>query len=65
MYLVKTPGEAVKVSEKIGFPLVMKIASSEAIHKSETGGVVLGIQGVQEVEENYNKIMMKFEKRDA
>ncbi len=55
--LVKTPGEAVKVSKEIGFPLVMKIASSEAIHKSETGGVALGIQGVQEVEENYNKIM--------
>ena len=65
--LVKTPGEAVKVSVEIGFPLVMKIASSEAIHKSETGGVTLGIQGVQEVEENYNKMMegVKREKPDA
>jgi len=65
--LVKTPGEAVKVSEKIGFPLVMKIASSETIHKSEKGGVVLGIQGVQEVEENYNKIIrnLKGEMPDA
>lgn len=55
--LVKTPGEAVKVSTKIGFPLVMKIASSDAIHKSEAGGVVSGIREVQEVEENFNKIM--------
>jgi acyl-CoA synthetase (NDP forming) len=65
--LVKTPEEAVKVSTEIGFPLVMKIASSEAIHKSEKGGVVLGIQGVQEVEENYNKIMgnLRREMHDA
>jgi acetate---CoA ligase (ADP-forming) subunit beta len=55
--LVKSPGEAMEASVEIGFPLVMKIASTEAIHKSEVGGVVLGIQGVQEVEENYNNIM--------
>ena len=55
--LVKSPGEAMEASAEIGFPLVMKIASTEAIHKSEVGGVVLGIQGVQEVEENYNNIM--------
>ncbi len=61
--LVKTPGEAVRASTEIGFPLVMKIASSEAIHKSEIGGVVLGIQVVEEVEENYNKIMRDL-KRD-
>ena len=55
--LVKSPGEAMEASAEIGFPLVMKTASTEAIHKSEVGGVVLGIQGVQEVEENYNNIM--------
>ena len=55
--LVKSPGEAMEASAEIGFPLVMKIASTEAIHKSEAGGVVLGIQGVEEVEENYNNII--------
>jgi len=55
--LVKSPGEAMEASAEIGFPLVMKTASTEAIHKSEAGGVVLGIQGVEEVEENYNNIM--------
>ncbi len=56
--LVKTPEEAVKFSAEIGFPLVMKVVSSETIHKSEKGGVVLGVQGEHEVEENYIKIMM-------
>jgi acetyl-CoA synthetase (ADP-forming) len=59
---VKTPEEAVKVSTEIGFPLVMKIASSEAIHKSEKGGVVLGINGAKEVEGNYNKLMRNLER---
>ncbi len=65
--LVKSPGEAIEASAEIGFPLVMKVASTEAIHKSIVGGVVLGIQGVQEVEENYNKIMtdLKREVPDA
>jgi len=58
--LVKSSGEAVKKSAEIGFPLVMKIASAEAIHKSEAGGVVLGLQGVQEVEEQYSKITSDF-----
>ncbi len=60
--LVKSPGEAMEVSAEIGFPLVMKVASTGAIHKSEAGGVVLGIQGVEEVEENYNKIITAFKR---
>ena len=58
--LVKSPGEAVIKSAEIGFPLVMKIASAETIHKSKAGGVVLGIQGVHEVEEQYSKITSIF-----
>ena len=58
--LVKSPGEAVKKSAEIGFPLVMKIASAETIHKSKAGGVVLGLQGVHEVEEQYSKITSIF-----
>ena len=58
--LVKSPGEAVIKSAEIGFPLVMKIASAETIHKSKAGGVVLGLQGVHEVEEQYSKITSIF-----
>ncbi len=30
--LVKSPGEAIEASSEIGFPLVMKVASTEAVH---------------------------------
>jgi acetate---CoA ligase (ADP-forming) subunit beta len=55
--LVKTAEEAVEVSEKIGFPLVMKIASPDALHKTDMGGVVIGLKNVQEVERNFNKVI--------
>ncbi len=41
-------GTATLLAEKIGYPVVMKIVSPDAIHKSEAGGVVLGIQNKAE-----------------
>jgi acetyltransferase len=35
--------EAIRIAEKIGYPVVMKIYSSEITHKSDVGGVVLNI----------------------
>ncbi|MHC4183980.1 MAG: acetate--CoA ligase family protein [Planctomycetota bacterium] len=55
--LVKTAEEAVEVSKKIGFPLVLKIASPDVLHKSDIGGVVINLKNVQEVERNYNKAL--------
>ena len=54
--LVKTAEEAVKVANEFGFPLVMKIASQDALHKSDLGGVVIGMKNVEEVERNFNKV---------
>ena len=55
--LVKTAGEAVDVSKKIGFPLVLKIASPDALHKGDMGGVAMDLKDVQEVERSYNKVI--------
>ncbi len=45
---VATKEEAVKESEKVGFPLVMKIVSPQIIHKSDVGGVILNINSAKE-----------------
>ena len=55
--LVKTAEEAVEVSKEIGFPLVLKIASQDVIHKSDIGGVIINLKNVEEVERNYNKVL--------
>lgn len=51
----------------MGFPVVLKIVSQDALHKSDVGGVVVGIENEKEVERNYNEIMNNLFKkvRDA
>ncbi|MCR3921637.1 MAG: acetate--CoA ligase family protein [Firmicutes bacterium] len=57
VYLVKNSQEAVCQAEMIGYPVVLKIASPKIIHKSDVGGVKVGLQSPQEVEEAYGAIM--------
>ncbi len=54
---VKSAEEAVEVSKEIGFPIVLKIASQDLLHKSDIGGVVVNLKNVEEVERNYNKVL--------
>ena len=39
----ETAGEAVAAAESLGFPVVMKILSPDILHKSEIGGVLVGV----------------------
>jgi acetyltransferase len=48
--------EAKSAADHIGFPVVMKIISPDAIHKSEAGGVITGIQNARGVEAAFEKI---------
>jgi len=54
--LATTVDEAVKISNEIGYPVVMKIVSDQVIHKSDAKGVVLNIQSDQEARDSYNQI---------
>jgi acetyltransferase len=49
--LVKTGKEAAKAAAKIGFPVVMKIVAPAFSHKTEVGGVLLGLKSAAAVEE--------------
>jgi acetyltransferase len=41
--LAQTPDEAAKIASEIGYPVVMKISSPDILHKSDIGGVRVGI----------------------
>ncbi|CAN0422153.1 unnamed protein product, partial [Phaeothamnion confervicola] len=45
----KTPGEAAKAAAEIGFPIAIKIQSADILHKTEAGGVVLGLASAEAV----------------
>lgn len=47
--------EAVQFAEKIGYPVVGKLVSPKALHKSEVGGVVVGIDGAKSLEETFHR----------
>jgi 4-hydroxybutyryl-CoA synthetase (ADP-forming) len=60
--LAKTAQEAVKAAKKIGFPVVMKIASPQIIHKSDAGGVKVGVASEQAVKESFDTIIKNAKK---
>ncbi len=55
--LAKTEEEAIAMSEKFGYPLVMKIASPDILHKTDVGGVILNILNKEEAKIAYKKIL--------
>ncbi len=55
--LAKTEEEALTLANKIGYPLVMKIASPDILHKTDVGGVILNILNIEEARKAYTKIM--------
>jgi succinyl-CoA synthetase beta subunit len=59
--------EAVKEASRMGFPLVMKIVSKDALHKSDVGGVIVGVENKEEVQQGFRKIRsnLKQHKPDA
>ncbi|OQY52143.1 MAG: acyl-CoA synthetase [Desulfobacteraceae bacterium 4572_89] len=57
MALSKTGSEAVEIADKIGYPVVMKIVSPQILHKSDAGGVKVGLNNPQEVEKAFELIM--------
>ncbi len=63
--LTKTSKEAVKLSKKIGFPLVLKISSPDIIHKSDIGGVKVGIENENELVKAYDEIIKNAKKKRA
>ncbi|MBS3778211.1 MAG: bifunctional acetate--CoA ligase family protein/GNAT family N-acetyltransferase, partial [Candidatus Thermoplasmatota archaeon] len=62
--LAKNADEAVKLAEKIGYPVVMKIHSPQITHKSDAGGVALNIDCEESVRDAY-KTMMKTVKKNV
>lgn len=55
--LAASQKEALEIAGKIGFPVVLKIASPDITHKSDAGGVKTGLNSVVEMKKAYADIM--------
>ncbi len=59
MELATNKTQACKIADKIGYPVVMKIVSPDILHKTDAGGVVVGIEDGPGVKEAFETIMAK------
>src|SRR5947199_7293954 len=57
--------DAAKLAAGMGFPVVLKIVSPEILHKTEAGGVLVGVKNGGEVETGFATIMANAKKYDA
>ena len=55
--VVRTANEALVAAESIGYPIAMKVLSSDISHKSDAGGVRLNIASAQEVRGAYKQLL--------
>jgi acetyl coenzyme A synthetase (ADP forming)-like protein len=61
--VAKTPGGAAAAAAKMGFPVAVKLDSSTITHKSDVGGVVLGLRSNEEVGRAFEEIRTRLEKQ--
>ena len=60
--LAQTKKEAASLSKKKGFPVVLKIVSPDVIHKSDSGGVKLGLANATQAGKAYSEIVAAVKK---
>lgn len=49
--------ESVDIADKIGYPVVIKVAGKKLVHKSDVGGVVVDIKNLEELIQAENKVI--------
>jgi len=63
--LAKTEDEAIEAANKIGYSVVMKIASPQIVHKSDAGGVKVNLTNDDEVRNAFKEIVENAKKYDS
>ena len=64
-FLARDTSEAVSLANNIGYPVVMKISSSQILHKTDAGGVKVDVNNEREVREIYNLLVNNARKYNA
>lgn len=60
--LARDEDEAIAIANELGYPVVMKIASPNILHKSDVGGVLLNILDSDSLRSGYAQMMARMEK---
>lgn len=63
--VVSSAKEASSLAGSMGFPVVMKIVSPDILHKTEAGGVIVGVKSADEAATAYEQIIANAKKYKA
>jgi acyl-CoA synthetase (NDP forming) len=63
--IATSAAEALTLANSLGFPVVMKIVSPEILHKTEAGGVMIGVKNADEAAAAYEQIVANAKKYNA
>ncbi|PWS52640.1 CoA-binding protein [Streptomyces sp. FT05W] len=63
--LARDVDEAVALADRLGGPVVLKIVSPDILHKTDAGGVVVGVSGAQEVRSAFCAVVKNARAYDA
>ena len=61
----KDEAEAVAIANQIGYPVVMKMSSTTISHKTDVGGVRVGIESAEQLQEQYQDLIQKLKDRNC
>ncbi|MGI5159275.1 acetate--CoA ligase family protein [Microbispora sp. CA-102843] len=54
--IARTADEAVAVAERVGYPVVLKVVSAEITHKTDVGGVAVGLADAGQVRAGFERV---------
>jgi acetyltransferase len=57
--------DAVEIADRIGGPVVLKVISESALHKSDVGGVVLNVEGAEAVTDAFAQVTAAVAENDG
>jgi len=57
--------DAAKLASSLGFPVVLKIVSPDILHKTEAGGVIVGVKSAEDAQKGYDAILANAKKYNA
>jgi len=61
--IATTPEQAVSIANQLEFPVVLKIWSPDILHKSDVGGVQIGLNSIKEVKDAFDLMMYRIPKK--
>jgi acetyl coenzyme A synthetase (ADP forming)-like protein len=61
--IATTAEQAANIAQQLGYPVVLKIWSPDILHKSDVGGVKVGLKSEQEVKDAFDLMMYRIPKK--